>query len=465
MRADQLLLARGSCRRAARRRLIERGAAQWRGPRGWVACAKAGEELADDAVLRSPTTPNCAGRRAPGSSSTRRWRIGHRRTRQDLPRRRPEHRRLHRRCCSRAARRRVVGFDVGRGPASSSRLRGDRASRRSKASTRGGSPLAALRAAVAGFDLVVADLSFISLAGAAPRHGSRRAAMRSCSPSRSSRCSRPTSAKGGIVRDAMQLSRIEPLFADACRAVGWKCAIGSPAPSRAATATTEFFVRGAPKPTPEHARPPRPVPMSFEFFPQHAGRQREAASAWWRGSATLARVLQRHVRRRRLDAREDAQGGQAIAAAGYEAAAHVSCVGMTRASPARFSPPTARRTSGVSSRCAATCPAARRARASSATPRSWWASSARAGRGPTGTSRSPPIPSTTWTSATPCATCSALRRQDPRRRRLGDHAVLLQCRRVLPLRRADAKARRDGAGRAGRHAVPQLRQDRPVRGA
>lgn len=53
MRADQLLLVRGLApTRSAARRLIDHGAAQWRGPRGWVRCAKAGEDLAADAELR-----------------------------------------------------------------------------------------------------------------------------------------------------------------------------------------------------------------------------------------------------------------------------------------------------------------------------------------------------------------------------------------------------------------------------
>ena len=50
------------------------------------------------------------------------------------------------------------------------------------------------------------------------------------------------------------------------------------------------------------------------------------------------------------------------------------------------------------------------------------------------------------------------------RRRFVDHAVLLQPRRLLPLRRRDAPPRRRGAGGAGHHALPQLRQDRAVRG-
>ena len=56
-------------------------------------------------------------------------------------------------------------------------------------------------------------------------------------------------------------------------------------------------------------------------------------------------------------------------------------------------------------------------------------------------------------------------RQGEERRRFVDHAVLLQRRRVLPLRRQHAPAGRRCAGGAGHHALPQLRQDRPVRGA
>lgn len=61
MRADQLILQRGLApTRSAAQRLIEHGAVRWRGPKGWAAPKKAGEDLpegceievTDDAELR-----------------------------------------------------------------------------------------------------------------------------------------------------------------------------------------------------------------------------------------------------------------------------------------------------------------------------------------------------------------------------------------------------------------------------
>ena len=52
MRADQLLVARGLApTRSAAQRLIEHGAARWLGPRGWAVPKKAGEDLPEDCEL------------------------------------------------------------------------------------------------------------------------------------------------------------------------------------------------------------------------------------------------------------------------------------------------------------------------------------------------------------------------------------------------------------------------------
>lgn len=52
MRADQLIVARGLApTRSAAQRLIEHGAARWLGPRGWAVPKKAGEDLPEDCKL------------------------------------------------------------------------------------------------------------------------------------------------------------------------------------------------------------------------------------------------------------------------------------------------------------------------------------------------------------------------------------------------------------------------------
>ena len=152
----------------------------------------------------------------------------------------------------------------------------------------------------------------------------------------------------------------------------------------------------------------------------------------------------------------------AIAALGHEAAPHLSCVGSTRAGIARDPrAPTARRTSAAWSRCAATCRAAPPRPASSAMRRelvrfireTQGARLAHRGRAPT-------------------PRCHPQQRYAKRDLQhfadkveagaeLGDHAVLLQRRRLLPLRRRGAQARRHGADRAGHHADPQLRARSP----
>jgi len=52
MRADQLIVQRGLApTRSAAQRLIEHGAARWLGPRGWAVPKKAGEDLPEDCEL------------------------------------------------------------------------------------------------------------------------------------------------------------------------------------------------------------------------------------------------------------------------------------------------------------------------------------------------------------------------------------------------------------------------------
>jgi 23S rRNA (cytidine1920-2'-O)/16S rRNA (cytidine1409-2'-O)-methyltransferase len=52
MRADQLIVLRGLApTRSAAQRLIEHGAARWLGPRGWAVPKKAGEDLPEDCEL------------------------------------------------------------------------------------------------------------------------------------------------------------------------------------------------------------------------------------------------------------------------------------------------------------------------------------------------------------------------------------------------------------------------------
>ena len=114
-----------------------------------------------------------------------------------------------------------------------------------------------------------------------------------------------------------------------------------------------------------------PVPVSFEFFPPNTPVGSEKLRTAWSQelAATQARVLQRHLRRRRLDAREDAVHRQRDRRRWATRRRRTCRASAPRArASARSWPPTASAASAGSSRCAATCPAARRPPASSATP-------------------------------------------------------------------------------------------------
>jgi 23S rRNA (cytidine1920-2'-O)/16S rRNA (cytidine1409-2'-O)-methyltransferase len=147
--------------RSAAQRLIATGAVRWRAPAGWRVPTKSGEdlptsadvEITDDAELRFVSR---GGLKLDGALTRPRPR----RRRHDLPRPRPEHRRLHRR--SPAARREARRRRRRRPRPASSAPR--RRSARDRARGVNARHLEASALPFARFDLVVGDLSFISLA-------------------------------------------------------------------------------------------------------------------------------------------------------------------------------------------------------------------------------------------------------------------------------------------------------------
>ena len=226
VRADRLLLSRGLVpTRSAARRAIDGGAVEWLAARGWTRCTKAGEELDDGAALRIVDDAELRWASRGGLKLA----AALERTGVDV----------RGRVCLDAGQStggftdvllargaaRVVGFDVGHGQLLA-RLRGDpRVTTLEGLHVRAlaGSALAG-HAPPRGFDLLVADLSFISLAGALPHLAPWLApggdALLLAKPQ--FEVGREHVGKGGLVRDAGQQARVEGLFREACAGVGWR---------------------------------------------------------------------------------------------------------------------------------------------------------------------------------------------------------------------------------------------------
>ena len=179
MRADQLLCsAAWRPSRSAAQRLIAQGAVRWRGPAGWAAPRKAGEDLpegcelqvTDDAELRFVSR---GGLKLEGALAH----CGIDVDGPDLPGRRPEHRRLHRRAAARAARRRWSASTSATASCTPRLRRDPRVVALEGVNARHAG--ARRRCRWPSFDLIVGDLSFISLTlvlpALAPLLGSRAA--------------------------------------------------------------------------------------------------------------------------------------------------------------------------------------------------------------------------------------------------------------------------------------------------
>jgi 23S rRNA (cytidine1920-2'-O)/16S rRNA (cytidine1409-2'-O)-methyltransferase len=106
-----------------------------------------------------------------------------------------------------------------------------------------GSALAA-HAPAGGFELLVADLSFISLAGALPhlapwlKPGGD--ALLLAKPQ--FEVGRGHVGKGGVVRDVTQLKRVETIFREACAGVHWTVRGSFASAVNGGDGNAEFFV-------------------------------------------------------------------------------------------------------------------------------------------------------------------------------------------------------------------------------
>jgi 23S rRNA (cytidine1920-2'-O)/16S rRNA (cytidine1409-2'-O)-methyltransferase len=246
MRADQLILARSLApTRSAARRLIASGAAQWLAPSGWATCSKAGEDLAVDAQLR--ITDDAELRWVSRGGLKLEGALRHVALE------------VTGRACLDAGQStggftdvllargaaKVIGFDVGHGQLHQ-RLRSDSrvvALEGLHVRELEGSALAA-HAPPGGFDLIVADLSFISLAGALPhlapwlKPGGD--ALLLVKPQ--FEVGRAHVGKGGLVRDAAQFERVEAIFREVCATVHWQVRDYFASPVSGGDGNSEFFV-------------------------------------------------------------------------------------------------------------------------------------------------------------------------------------------------------------------------------
>lgn len=252
MRADQLLVQRALApTRSAAQRLIDGGAVRWRGPKGWAVPRKAGEDLpadcevevTDDAELRFVSRgglkldgalahcgievrgANCldVGQSTGGFTDV---------------------------LLQRGAAR-VVGIDVGRGQLAAQIVADTRVTSHEGLNARdlSGSDFEAAEPAQS-FDLVVADVSFISLTLVLP------SIVRCLAPEGQALLLvkpqfelQPVDiGKRGLVKQADAYPRVEARVRDACNALGFQVRDYFASPIDGGDGNREFFVWAVPSP-------------------------------------------------------------------------------------------------------------------------------------------------------------------------------------------------------------------------
>jgi 23S rRNA (cytidine1920-2'-O)/16S rRNA (cytidine1409-2'-O)-methyltransferase len=246
MRVDQLLVQQGLApSRSAAQRLIERGAVRWKGPRGWQVPKKAGEDLpegctlevTDDAELRFASRGGLKleGALRESGLDVSGWR-----------------------CLDvgqstggftdvllQAGAALVVGLDVGHGQLHE-RLRSDArvtAYEGLNARSPDGSDFARDQPA-ASFDLMVGDLSFISLTLVLPALAPwlKPGAQLLMLVKPQFELSPEQVGKGGLVKDASLYPLVEQRLRAACEALGWTVRGWWDSPVTGGDGNREFFI-------------------------------------------------------------------------------------------------------------------------------------------------------------------------------------------------------------------------------
>ena len=246
MRADQLLVQRGVApSRSAAQRLIERGGVRWRAGQGWAVPKKAGEdvpdaaeiEVVDDAELRfvsrgglklDAALARCAidvrgfvcldvGQGTGGFTDV---------------------------LLQRGAAR-VVGVDVGHGQLDRRLAADSRVAAREGVNAR---HLEARDLPVGRFDLIVADLSFISLALVVPALVPLAAGELLLLVKPQFELQPGDIGKGGIVKDAAAYARVEARIREACAAGGLAVVAWFESAITGGDGNREFFVHARVQP-------------------------------------------------------------------------------------------------------------------------------------------------------------------------------------------------------------------------
>ncbi|MFO1335312.1 MAG: TlyA family RNA methyltransferase [Piscinibacter sp.] len=243
MRADQLLVQRGLApSRSAAQRLIAQGAVRWRGPAGWAAPRKAGDELpegcelqvADDAELRWVSR---GGLKLEGALAHCALDVSGK-TCLDVGQSTGGFTEV---LLARGAAK-VVGIDVGHGQLHA-KLRGDpRVTALEGVNAR---HLDAAALPLSSFELIVGDLSFISLTLVLPA-----LALLLAEGGELLMLAKPQFelqpadiGRGGIVRDAAAYTRVEQRIRAACAECALDVVDWFASPIRGGDGNNEFFVR------------------------------------------------------------------------------------------------------------------------------------------------------------------------------------------------------------------------------
>lgn len=249
-RADILLVIhRLAPTRSAAQRLIEQGAVQWQSPKGWMPLKKAGEALPEHAELRITDDAELryvsrGGLKLEGALKTHGIDVTGL-TALDVG----QSTGGFTDCLLKAGATRVVGLDVGhdqlhaslRNEARVFALEGVHV--RSLANREAESPLRGL-APEGGFDLVVGDLSFISMIGALPQLDPWLAAggqaLLLVKPQ--FELGPQAIGKGGLVKDVSLYPQLAQQAREAAAALGWEVLGWTDSPITGGDGNREFFL-------------------------------------------------------------------------------------------------------------------------------------------------------------------------------------------------------------------------------